>query len=223
MEETGTLEHTIVQGVFVGPARSGKNCLMERLLRRIPSRISPSTGVADSAVKVTCKAKGNSVISVVAHIDGSLWTIMDDDDQAIEFMMTLDKEEVHVPVLNGEFNVPHESPVLSQNHFVEKSTFNSSDSEGDIAEELQQTSSSFSQPEVQSSSSVQAILAQNTFASPKDIFSKAVKRKGLPNNQQHLQRSSLYLTNTGGQVEFQDVLPLLVSGPSIFFLSLIHI
>ena len=28
----------------------------------------------------------------------------------------------------------------------------------------------------------------------------------------------VYLTDTGGQIEFQEVLPLLVSGPSVFFL-----
>ena len=28
----------------------------------------------------------------------------------------------------------------------------------------------------------------------------------------------VYLTDTGGQIEFQELLPLLVSGPSVFFL-----
>ena len=39
MEERGMLDHTIVHGVFVGPARSGKNSLMERLLGRMPSSV----------------------------------------------------------------------------------------------------------------------------------------------------------------------------------------
>ena len=38
--------------------------------------------------------------------------------------------------------------------------------------------------------------------------------------QEHLESSwSLYLTNTGGQIEFQEHLPLLVCGPSIFFVT----
>ena len=37
---------------------------------------------------------------------------------------------------------------------------------------------------------------------------------------EHLESSwSLYLTNTGGQIEFQEHLPLLVCGPSIFFIT----
>ena len=55
---------------------------------------------------------------------------------------------------------------------------------------------------------------------PMKIFEKVVQNKDvrLITLQQHLQKSwSLYLTNTGGQIEFQEVLPLLVSGPSIFF------
>ena len=42
IQERGMLDHTIVHGVFVGPARSGKNSLMERLLGRMPSSVSPS-------------------------------------------------------------------------------------------------------------------------------------------------------------------------------------
>lgn len=56
--------------------------------------------------------------------------------------------------------------------------------------------------------------------SPMDIFKGAVKNKGLEGLKTHLEKSwSLYLTNTGGQMEFQELLPLLVSGPSIFFIT----
>ena len=43
MESKGILDHTIIHGVFVGLARSGKDSLMKRLLRKELSSVSPST------------------------------------------------------------------------------------------------------------------------------------------------------------------------------------
>ena len=55
---------------------------------------------------------------------------------------------------------------------------------------------------------------------PADIFKQAVKLRGMDALREHLESSwSLYLTNTGGQIEFQEYLPLLVCGPSIFFVT----
>ena len=59
-----------------------------------------------------------------------------------------------------------------------------------------------------------------SFVPPLDILKRALKNKGLEALKQHFQKTwSLYLTNTGGQMEFQEVLPLLVSGPAIFFFT----
>ena len=55
---------------------------------------------------------------------------------------------------------------------------------------------------------------------PVDIFKRAMKLRGMDALREHLESSwSLYLTNTGGQIEFQEHLPLLVCGPSIFFVT----
>ena len=55
---------------------------------------------------------------------------------------------------------------------------------------------------------------------PVDVFKKAVKLRRMDALREHLESSwSLYLTNTGGQIEFQEHLPLLVCGPSIFFVT----
>ena len=52
---------------------------------------------------------------------------------------------------------------------------------------------------------------------PVDIFKKAVKLRRMDALREHLK--SLYFTNMGGQIEFQEHLPLLVCGPSIFFVT----
>ena len=45
-----------------------------------------------------------------------------------------------------------------------------------------------------------------------------IEKYGFETFRSYLQKTfSLYLRDTGGQVEFQEMLPLLISGPSIFF------
>ena len=210
MEKHGTVKHTIVQGIFVGPARSGKNCLMERLLHRIPPRVSPSTGVAESVIKVKYKTERNSVISAVAHIHGTKWAIMDDDDQVVDFLRIFNKKSDPkcdlVPPTSSkeEVSVVADSPLLTTGCFEEnpvKSIHNSSSD-----------SLSVMQPSIPQKSD----LCLDGFASPNKIFKQAIKKKGS-SSLRCINEASLYLTNTGGQVEFQEVLPLLVSGPSLFF------
>ena len=63
---------------------------------------------------------------------------------------------------------------------------------------------------------------------PKEVFKKALRnesfegalrRGGIVTLREHFDGSwSLYISDTGGQMEFQEILPLLVSGPSLFFI-----
>ena len=58
----------------------------------------------------------------------------------------------------------------------------------------------------------------NKYHTPLEILTRAVETKGIKALQKYLDTSwSLYLSNTGGQIEFQEILPLLVSGPCVFF------
>ena len=206
MERNGIIKRTVIQGYFVGPARSGKNCLMNRLLQRIPARVSPSTGLADSVVQVKCRTKGESTFPAVAQIDGSTWRAMDDDDRVLDFMQIITESGGQVTNSHGCHCVT-ESSKLFHTHSVEIN-------HGNVEEEIAEDMPASDPPDQQALSTISPSICTSAF--PENIFSDALKRKGLPNSLTH-EMKSLYLTNTGGQVEFQDVLPLLVSGPSIFF------
>ena len=72
--------------------------------------------------------------------------------------------------------------------------------------------SSFLDTELESISRKQKLLFE--------IFRVAMKNQGTEGFKKHLASTySIYLTNTGGQMEFQELLPLLVSGPSVFFVT----
>ena len=220
MEKGGMLDHTIVHGVFVGPARSGKNSLMQRLLGRMPLTPCPSTGVAESVVQVKVIQKS---ATIAANVEESTWSIMDYDDEVIKLMLinseSQDKAEVPDAVLKTEkVNIINDSNDndkckndLTTDHESDDEWFDaqSSLSEGQPNLPLKKTSPV--QPHTQ---------LPDSYVPPAEIFKAALRKKGSNVLQQHFQKTwSLYLTNTGGQMEFQEVLPLLVSGPSIFFIT----
>ena len=228
MEERGMLDHTIVHGVFVGPARSGKNSLMEHLLGRMPSSVSPSTGVAESVVQVKVIQKSTTF---AANVEESIWSEMDEDDEAIKLMLinSESQNEVQIPILQVEDTVETFDPETRYS----ETTISNTDSDynqnelavdSESSEVWYEAQSSFAdQPAVESTSFQPHRQLPHSYVPPIEIVIKALKKKGkegLEVLQQHFYKTwSLYLTNTGGQMEFQEVLPLLVSGPSMFFFT----
>ena len=225
MEERGMLDHTIVHGVFVGPARSGKNSLMERLLGRMPSSVSPSTGVAESVVQVKVIQKS---ATFAANVEESIWSVMDYDDEAIKLMLISSESK-------NKIEIPTEEPVdmVNSKASSQSETINTNlhmndnkiaiDSQSDDEWYDAESSLPNDQPAPQSSSIGHHPQLPDSYVPPLEIVKVALRKKGragLETLQQHFQKTwSLYLTNTGGQMEFQEVLPLLVSGPSMFFFT----
>ena len=55
------------------------------------------------------------------------------------------------------------------------------------------------------------------FSKTIDFFRQVLKEKGVSGLRQHVSPWTLYLTDSGGQPEFQELLPALVVGPCVFF------
>jgi hypothetical protein len=222
MEVRGMLDHTVVHGVFVGPARSGKNSLMERLLGRMPSSVSPSTGVAESVVQVKVIQKSTTF---AANVEESIWSVMDYDDEAIKLML-INNESKDIPI-QEDVDVANSGAGLSEtrntNLGIGENKIIAIDSESDDEWFAAESSSPEIQPAAQSSSTQCHPQLPDSYVPPLEILKAALRKKGkagLETLRQHFQKTwSLYLTNTGGQMEFQEVLPLLVSGPSMFFFT----
>ena len=223
MKEKGMLEHTIVHGVFVGPARSGKNSLMERLLGQMPSRVSPSTGVAESTIQVKVIQKATTI---AANVEGCLWSRMDYDDEAIRLMLINSDHHKSLEIAMVQMEQPNTD--LPKDYDDKDSLNTSNQAESD--DEWFDASSTFPQdlpsaetPNRSPPLQVHCPRLPGSYVPPIEIVKLALRnkgKKGLEVLQQHFQKTwSLYLTNTGGQMEFQEVLPLLVSGPSLFFFT----
>ena len=178
IERRGALSHTIVHGVFIGPARSGKNCLMENLLGHVPLLKSPSTGVAEAVVQVQV----GKLTTVAAMVDeGSIWLRIDDTDEVIRL----------ISMHSDPTNVQYEQ---------DDSAIHDYETGADVRPKFIPNPS------------------KKCDDTPLEILKRAIKSKGLDSIQKFFDTSwSLYLSNTGGQIEFQEILPLLVSGPCVFF------
>ena len=236
IKKKGKINHTIAHGVIVGPGRSGKNTLMNRLMGNGPPKsdtVSPSTGVLENIVKVEVK-KLSTVATAVNNLE---WIKLQYDEEALELIMTtarhhsatttvskpivtkyIIKEQTESPIITStkspipskplQVGDPKQTKYKIMEFFKKLKRFKTRKSHQDPVDKV---------PEFQKEMSA---IVYTPDVEPVDIFKQAVKLRGMDALQEHLESSwSLYLTNTGGQIEFQEHLPLLVCGPSIFFVT----
>lgn len=227
-----TIGHTVVHGVIVGPGRSGKNSLMDRLMGKgppDPGMISSSTGVLDNVVKVEVK----KLCTMAAAATNLKWRRLEYDEEALELMMiTVMTHIASFATIGVELEpVPECIVQLDEHDSVPSAVIlvnNESESESDSENEeiavpkVAKGAVIYADYETEVSSPGAYSREFNLREGPMDIFKRAVElRQRMHALREHLESSwSLYLTNTGGQLEFQELLPLLVCGPSVFFITI---
>ena len=230
MEESirtkGMIDHTIAHGVIVGPGRSGKNTLLKRLMGEgppDPNVKSPSTGVLESVIKVEVRK-----LCAVASVECNLkWRKLKYDEEALELMMTTAKNYTHsgdelrsgikyIYQKKSEDSIEDKkSPLPHIAKFDKIPKQDTPKADGQVPD-----STTFDDDTDSVQGESKHITVYHADMAPVDIFKKAVKLRRMDALREHLESSwSLYLTNTGGQIEFQEHLPLLVCGPSIFFVT----
>ena len=212
-----------MQCVFVGVPRSGKSSLMKRMVGECPAHSSPSTGVVDKVVQVEIVRSSTAAASV----SGSTWVKLSHDDEAVTVVM--DTAQSHSGEVADSETHSQASVAVAAVHQTEP---NSATSGGRVSEHPQPDGVSEDRRQHQPHQSPTPTMAstqphlpsQPSFASSTtadlkssvDMCKSALRR--MPFRASQEQGWMVYLTDTGGQIEFQELLPLLVSGPSVFFL-----
>ena len=203
MKKKGTLEHNLSHGVMVGPARSGKSSLMSRLVGEMPSSTSPSTGVAEKVVHVVGVRKS---YSIALSVHDTIWFKLLYDEEAIRLMKLAFQ---NIPSQPQQPAAP-----LTDSSYRMSSPSSSIQSELENISPTEHTHEPFS-----TSMSVTTPLPEGYIA-PMEVFKGAIQEGDLESLRKRFENSwTFYLTDTGGQVEFQELIPLLVSGPSVFFFT----
>ena len=201
MKEKGSLEQIAMHCVFLGLPRSGKSSLIRRLLgKRL--FVSTSTGVAEKSIKVEIRKS-------TAQISGLLWCEVEDlDDEAVLVMCNVSRTAPAV-----ETSLTTDDPVRSQpgKAFSLSQFFRNLLTRGHHSKQHKAALSSSSLMEPKSP-------REEDIKPPLDVFRDAFRKKQSKLKELVDEPWMLYITDTGGQPEFQELLPILVSGPSLFFL-----
>ena len=214
MTQKGSLDKTIMQCVFVGPPRSGKSSLMKRIIGEHPTVSSPSTGVADKVVQVEIVRSPTAA----ANVSGSTWVKLSHDDEAVTVVM--DTAQNHSGQVAHSQTHSQASVAANQTELTSTTLVSSVPEHRNQPQPHQspRPPTASTQPHLPSPSSSASISSTDLKLSV-DFCKSALQRNPRSAFWASQERGwMVYLTDTGGQIEFQELLPLLVSGPSVFFL-----
>ena len=211
INKSGDIERKLVHSVFLGSPGSGKSSLITRLVRKVPKDFSPSTGVCEPVIIVDVGIEDSSAThaSVTVLLKAGEWS---EAEFEVSVVRQMNKESITItPKTMTPRTVPPPAPstvplqpVTSPHvsHFTTPC----------------QTSGSVT---LEMLTSDKADLSRRQLLPPPKLIhniSSIISKYGYDRVQKYLKNSfSIYLTDTGGQVEFQEMVPLLISGPSIFF------
>ena len=243
MRESGKTDQTIMHCIFVGPAGVGKSTLLKRLLRMKLDPIRTSTLLAEKSVRVDFVRK---MSTSVAQASGFDWQIIEDPmtqaSELIEQLSTHSTKGSHlapedpkqqfseqVSKVESIRNSPattspvaeelskNNTPVrerLSESNTLTKEESSKSNTPAEKADNSQRAKSSAEESGHPISKSPTSEVFQ--FSKTIDFFRCVLKERGV--SRVHVNNPcTLYLTDSGGQPEFQELLPALVVGPCVFF------
>ena len=218
MKIKGILEHTLAHGVFVGPAGSGKSSLLSRLVGEMPSSTSPSTGVANRVVQVEVRKSSSIAVSVHAFSNFT-WLKILYDEEAIRLVTQVTSYLTNQETTSTLMDQANQLPVTTTSSVYENSSLQVPATASSSLSTQHDTLASQLQNVANSEANI-PLSYPSGYVAPMGVFKNALHQGRFEHLRQHFENSwSLYLTDTGGQMEFQEVLPLLVSGPSIFFIT----
>ena len=238
-----TIERKIAHSTFVGLPESGKTSFMKRLLGKKVEEFSPSTGISSSVIIVDINLAKSSDLQSADITDTNSWNPVECEDSFIsqieqaahlpkhnsivlESIQSSDSKEVTVASSNEE-SIHKEVAITNEENIQSsdsKEVTVASSNEESIHKEVAITN----EENIQSSDSKEAKQAMDRKqGKPKrstikfretNCYSMIKKRGGFKEFKKDMKKTfSLYLRDAGGQVEFHELLGLLVSGPSLFF------
>ena len=225
MKKKGELEQTIMQCLFIGPPCNGKSSLMRRLLGEKPDDFLPttSTDVVEKAVQVCIKRPASSAVKIASSSSNttvSPWSKLSFDDEVVSLLKVISENLITPQSLplptqqnsNAAANLPTEfqSEAALGVPMLESSPPNTTriNETGNLVEDIPVTSPA--------GSTISSATNVPEFKSPREVFKDSLRKGWLEAKKFFENACIMYLT--GGQIEFQELLSTLVSGPSVFFL-----
>ena len=182
--------------ILKGLPEAGKTTLLNRLLKRPFQKSYFSTGISDGVVVVDIQPTQN-LAAVIAN-DNSSWEVIDFD---ASMYSQLENLEQFLP--SAERKPIKETPNNNTPRYQDHSVSSTSEVP-DYIEEVLSAHNIKNIEDLRMKNSIEEVLDTYNIRNIEDLKMK----------------KSLYIRDTGGQVEFQESLTLLIYGPSIFIFVL---
>ena len=228
MKEKESIDQTSMNGVLFGLPRAGKSTLLKRFFGKMSTPNTTSTGVADNVVQVHI---GNVRISgATIQVSGLMWNKVDLPDEAA----LLARDIPEPPPSSKAATTQQSSAATALPTGTKRSRKGTAPSFWNrlLAQMKEFFGPEESQPHHGTSTRTKGHTASSTggshtansqegdsFETPLQFLRECLRNKTWSEVKRLLGKPwTLYLTDSGGQPEFQQLLPVLVMGPSIFFL-----
>ena len=205
VKENGSLSYCTVQCMPFGPPRVGKTCLYKRLLDETPLGKRSTKSEASSDSKSTDALEERKMIQVrMNHAPPKMiisetgkWKLVDSLDDEVAIILKSVHEQRELTGRKATFETKS-SPLSTQHDLLPEQS-----------EEIEASSSVVEKSGTELDNAAISLIAQGLKLTNRD----------MSDVQSLLDNSvTIYYTDTGGQPEFQEVVPALVAGPAIFFL-----
>ena len=199
----GSVHQIIMQGIFFGLPRSGKTSIKRRLLGKRLREQQPSTGVAEKASHVEIEK------TTVHFVSRLIWNEVTDLSE--EAAMVVDDISDHISKDQNRLDNTA-SDIATTKTFTHATSITKGLKDA-VVHKIKKLF------EHKKATDLDSSLLHKCAVNPIRILDSALHTVGiLTRNEQDL-RWILYLSDVGGQPEFQEMLPALVSGPSLYFLT----
>ena len=224
IQTQGNITVTLLHGMFSGPPRVGKSTMLSRLFGLQPSppalpqpptavtTQNPSTGVAE---KVQVTVKPSTTLLGTASQPGMQWELQTLDSEAISLLKAI------VSTVQDEASSSSASELPSASSSAADSR---PEQPKPVSKKLAELITAFKQRIKRQPKTKQTLLlpidrdAIPGLKLPEDVFREAFRSSQKDTIQALLEGCfTIYLTDSGGQPEFQELLAALI-GPSVFFL-----
>jgi GTPase SAR1 family protein len=228
-----------MQGIFFGLPRSGKTSTKKRLTGQKPALEQPSTGVAEEVTRVEIESQQPILEQTSTGVAEEVTRVeMEDIEKTTVQILTPSiwnevtdlSEEAAIVVedVTTHFTQDRESSVASRK-LVQQ--IMKSQATAPIPNVIKRIIRKAKKKFIQKSNAVvivppsadmeQALQEESICASsdPMEILGFALQKSAVIKHQGRILQFTLYISDAGGQPEFQESLPALVSGPSVYFLT----
>ena len=222
IKEKGAIDQIIMQGIFFGLPRSGKTSTKKRLVGKKPALKQTSTGVAE---KASCVEVEKSTVQFLSQYTWNEVTELN-DETALVIEEIVDHVAANVQEANvGATAKVSQIPSGNADHIQEDRRMQNlaAPNDGWLQILVRKIKALFNRKHRSISESMSAGLLpnQDVVVTPTqlEVLSTALQKSSITIFQRGENQWTIYISDAGGQPEFQEMLPALVSGPSLYFLT----